>query len=265
MQPTLQIFISIMIAFLGLSFGSFMNCLIWRIHSGLPINGRSMCPKCKKKITWYDNIPVLSYILLKAKCRHCKKSISLQYPIVEFVTAALFFLVFTMTTQSTPQDLLYTSNFWLLVTTQLFTLCVLVVIFLYDLKWYLILDIVTMPSIVVIFILNLLTGVSWYAMLISGIIGGSFFLIQFIISKGRWIGGGDIRLGFLMGIILGWPNILVALFIAYILGSIIGVGLIVIKKKKMDSQVPFGVFLTSATLVTMLWGQEILTWYLNFL
>ena len=224
-----------------------------------------MCPKCKKQISWFDNIPVVSFLALKAKCRNCKKPISWQYLIVELTTAILFSLVFYVSSQMFTDFALFTPYFWLIVTTKLFILSVLIVVFLYDLKWYLILDIITLPSIVIIFCLNLLTGMSWSSMLISAIIGGSFFLIQFLVSHGKWIGGGDVRLGFLMGIILGWPNILVALFLSYILGSIIGVGLIIIKKKKMDSQIPFGVFLTASTLITMLWGAQMLDWYLSLM
>ena len=105
----------------------------------------------------------------------------------------------------------------------------------------------------------------WQQLLISVIIGAGFFLLQFVISKGRWIGGGDIRLGLLMGVALGWPDILVALFIAYLAGAIIGIGLILIGKKKWGSEIPFGIFLSAATLVTLFFGNFILDWYLNML
>ena len=94
-------------------------------------------------------------------------------------------------------------------------------------------------------------------------VGGGFFLIQYVVSKGKWIGGGDIRLGFLMGIILGWPQILTALFIAYVLGSLISVGLLLFSKKHMSDKVPFGTFLAIATFLTMLYGQQLVHWYMN--
>ena len=102
-------------------------------------------------------------------------------------------------------------------------------------------------------------------MLISGIIGGSFFLIQFLISRGKWIGGGDIRLGLLMGLALGWPMVLVAILLAYLIGSLVGIGLILYKKKQWSSQIPLGIFLSTATVIALFWGQGILNWYLNLL
>ena len=96
-------------------------------------------------------------------------------------------------------------------------------------------------------------------------IAGGFFLLQFVISKGKWIGGGDIRLGLFMGASLGFPEILIALFLAYILGSFIGIFLIIIGKKKMSSKLPFGTFLAPATLITLFCGDKILEWYLSHL
>jgi prepilin signal peptidase PulO-like enzyme (type II secretory pathway) len=102
-------------------------------------------------------------------------------------------------------------------------------------------------------------------LLFSGIIGGSFFLIQYLISQGKWIGGGDIRLGLLMGLALGWPNILVAIILAYFLGSLVAIYLILAKKKQWGSQLPLGVFLAPATIIVLFWGEKIINWYINLL
>jgi prepilin signal peptidase PulO-like enzyme (type II secretory pathway) len=228
-------------------------------------------------IAWYDNIPVLSFILLGGKCRNCRKPISWQYPIVELVTGILFLLVFSNNFQFSIFNFqtifnfqfsnfkFFTSNFLLLISIfrDWFIIAVMIVIFVIDLRWYLILDAVTMPAAAVIFFLNLALGMSWQNMLMSGIIGGSFFLIQFVISKGKWIGGGDIRLGFLMGLALGWPNVLTAIFLAYFIGSIFGIGLILSGEKKWKSKIPLGTFLAVATIITLLWGEKILGWYLS--
>lgn len=245
----------------GTIIGSFLNCLIWRLHKEEGIWGRSYCPKCRKQIAWYDNIPILSFILLKGKCRHCHKKISRQYPVVELITGILFLLSYYQNIPSyslitNPQSLITIIRDW-------FIISIMIIIFIYDLRWYLILDVITLPAIVIIFLVNLFLGLTWQYMLISGIIGSSFFLIQFVISKGKWIGGGDIRLGLLMGVILGWPMVIVAIFLAYFLGSLIGVGLIVTKKKDWGSKVPFGVFLSFATIIVLFWGEKILNWYLN--
>ncbi|MEA3464003.1 MAG: prepilin peptidase [Patescibacteria group bacterium] len=279
----------------GLTIGSFLNCLIWRLRKGEGMLNRSYCPKCKKQIVWYDNLPILSFVLLRGRCRYCKQKISWQYPAVELITAVLFLISFIVNLQpliintfpnfqfsirqladnfqliSNFQFLnfsLLTSHFSLLILRDWFLIAVMIIIFVYDLRWYLILDKVVLPACFAVFIFNLLLGFSsqggfpnWHNLLISGIIGSSFFLFQFIISKGKWIGGGDIRLGLLMGLALGWPNVMLAIFLAYLIGSVVGVGLIISGKKQWGSQVPLGVFLSTATVITLFWGQQILNWY----
>jgi prepilin signal peptidase PulO-like enzyme (type II secretory pathway) len=139
----------------------------------------------------------------------------------------------------------------------------LIIIFVYDLRYYLILDKVSLPAIILAFIANLFLGHSWLNLLIAALLAGGFFLAQFVFSQGKWIGGGDIRLGLLMGMMLGWPHILTGLFLAYVLGAIVGLFLIAIGKKTLSSKVPFGTFLTLAILVTLLYGDILLHWYLN--
>jgi len=269
------------VSLFGLAIGSFLNVVIWRAKNGETILGRSRCPQCKKLIAWYDNIPLLSFILLKGRCRNCKSKISWQYPLVELATALLFLIAFynkfglSDVSEAISYKLSAISLFrdW-------FLIAAMVVIFVIDLRWYLILDVISLPAAAIIFIFNLLVGdpthnlcrlenlwscnpLSWSGLLISAIIGGSFFLIQFLVSHGRWVGGGDIRLGFLMGLALGWPQILIALMLAYFAGAIVGLGLMAIGKKQWGSMLPFGVFLAPATIATLFWGKEILHWYLN--
>ncbi|MFH1233229.1 MAG: prepilin peptidase [Patescibacteria group bacterium] len=253
-MPMILIFIFIF----GLAIGSFLNCLIWRLHKSESLWGRSYCPKCRKRIAWHDNIPLLSFIILSGKCRQCRQSISWQYPVVELITGVLFVGVFLNDFQS-----IFNFQFLILILRDFFLISVMTVIFIYDLRWYLILDIVSLPACLIVFLLNLSLGFSWQSLLISGIIGCSFFLSQFVISSGRWIGGGDIRLGLLMGLALGWPNVLVAMLIGYFIGSIVGLGLVVAGKKSWSSQVPLGIFLSVATIITLFWGKAIVRWYLG--
>ena len=294
---------SIILAFIfvfGLIIGSFLNCLIWRLHEKIPLipvsakggsaSGgkgankwkRSCCPKCKTQIAWYDNLPVLSFILLKGKCRHCKKSISIQYPIVELTAGILFVIAFINNfsalggSASGGQFSIFNfqtifniqfsiSNYKLLIALvrDWFLISVMIVIFIYDLRWYQILDKVTLPACLVVLIFNFLLNFSLWNLLFSGIIGGGFFLIQFVISRGKWIGGGDIRLGLLMGLGLGWPAVLLAIIISYFIGSVIGVGLILAGKKNWGSEVPLGVFLAVGAVISLFWYEPILNWYLN--
>jgi len=247
----------------GLIIGSFLNCLIWRLHINKPITGRSICPKCKKKINWYDNIPVFSFLVLKGKCRWCKKKISWQYPVVEIITGILFLLVWNKYNATLGSAALFTVHCSLFtVLRNWIFIAVLIVIFVYDLRWYLILDKVTLPAMAIAFIINLVLGFSWLNLLLAALIAGGFFALQFIVSKGKWIGGGDIRLGALMGFMLGWPQIITALMLAYLSGSLVGILLLISKKKKWTSQIPFGTFLSAATVAALLWGEEILGWYL---
>jgi len=287
----MPILILIFVFIFGLIIGSFLNCLIWRLHEKIPLTpfvkggnkwNRSYCPKCKKQIAWHDNIPVLSFIMLWGKCRQCGKAISWQYPIVELTTGLLFAVAFANNFQFFPvepgqamanfqtiflamPDLAKLDNFQfsMKILRDFFLISVMAVIFIYDLRWYLILDIVTLPACLVMLIFNLILGFSLWNLLIFGIIGGSFFLIQFVISKGKWIGGGDIRLGLLIGLSLGWPGALVAIIISYFIGSIAGIGLILVGKKKWSSKVPLGVFLAAGTIITLFWQEQILNWYLN--
>lgn len=274
-------FLHSFIILFGLVIGSFLNVVILRVKNGESILGRSQCPHCKDQIAWYDNFPLLSFILLKGRCRHCGEKISWQYPAVELATSILFLYAFYRHFGADSFQSILNLKFEILnLFKDWFLIAAMVVIFVIDLRWYLILDIVSLPAAAIIFILNLMVGdptynlcrltnlwscnpLSWSGLLISAIIGGSFFLIQFLLSRGRWIGGGDIRLGFLMGLALGWPQILIALMLAYFAGAIVGLGLMAFGKKQWGSMLPFGVFLAPATIATLFWGKEILHWYLN--
>lgn len=203
----------------------------------------------------FDLIPLFSFILRKARCRYCRKKISWQYPLVELATG-LIFLAFSIKYAYRPDLFIFIRD--------LVFASFLMIIFVYDLKWYLILDKVSIPAFIAALLFNLLLGYSVVNILLGVLIGGGFFLAQFLISKGKWVGGGDIRLGALMGAMLGWRFLLGALFLAYISGAIVGSALILMKKKEFSSSVPFGAFLAPATLIMLLAGGQIIKWYLNF-
>ncbi len=242
---------TIIFFFLGLIFGSFLNSVIWRLHSKESfLSCHSICTSCRHILAWKDLLPLFSFIFLGRRCRYCSQKISWQYPLVELFTAILFVVFYWQLALS-----------WLLLFNLVFLLF-LIIIFVYDLRYYLILDKVSVPAMIVALIASLLLGVSFWGLILAVIVGGGFFFLQFLISHGKWIGGGDIRLGVVMGLMLGWPKILVALVLAYFIGSIISVILVIVGKKKMASTVPFGTFLALSTVVTLLWGNIILDWYL---
>ncbi|NUM25522.1 MAG: prepilin peptidase [Candidatus Buchananbacteria bacterium] len=236
----------------GLIIGSFLNVVIARLGKKKSFwSGRSECPKCKYQINWYDNIPVISFIILRGRCRNCHQSISWQYPMVELATALMFVWIYTVFGLG--------AKFFIYSVFSSF----LMVLFVYDLKHYLILDRVSVPAMIVAFLGNIYLGAGLADLLLGSAIGAGFFAAQYFISGGRWVGDGDIRLGAVMGLMLGWKFVLVALFIAYLTGATVGVFLMMLKKKKMSSEVPFGPFLTLATFITMLYGRELINWYFN--
>lgn len=252
----------------GAIIGSFTNCFVWRLYKDESLMGRSYCPKCRKQISWYDNIPVLSFLLLRGKCRHCHQKILWQYPAVEISTALLFGAVFLMATSKIKIgiDYLYFSDphFIIGLAKSLFMVFIFMVVFIYDLRWYLVSDKAVLPAAVILFVMNLYLGFPWTSLVLSAFFGGAFFLLQYLISRGKWIGGGDIRLGILMGCALARPSLLVfALMLAYTVGSIVGIVLVAGKKKGWKSEVPLGVFLAIASIITMFFGDNIVNWYLG--
>jgi leader peptidase (prepilin peptidase) / N-methyltransferase len=250
---TIIIMIYALVVILGLVIGSFLNVVIYRLHKGVSfVAGRSYCPFCKHDLSFWDLIPVFSYIFLRAKCHYCRKPISWQYPLVEASTAISFALLL--------------SRFGLTPTffTYIVFTCFLIIIFTYDLRYYLILDRVSIPAMVVATLLSLFVlKISAVHLLIGALIGGGFFLLQFLISRGKWIGGGDIRLGAVMGLMLGYRSLIIALVLAYILGSMVGIGLIIFGKKGWKSQVPFGTFLSVATFCAFIFGTTVVDYYVR--
>jgi len=256
------ILFNLIIFIFGLIFGSFLNCVIYRLHSGESfLKGRSYCPNCKHILSWQDLIPVFSFLILKGKCRYCQKKISWQYPLVEIATGILFVLVI----HYTFSNFLF-SIFYFLIS------CFLIIIFVYDLKHYIIPDKVIYPAILVVSIWYLVFSIffnrypkSYLLTTIYSALGAAaFFLMLVVISHEKWLGWGDVKLAFLMGLFLGWPKILLALFLAFFIGAIIGVGLIIFGKKTLKSEIPFGPFLVSGTFLALFFGQKILDWYLNW-
>jgi len=250
----------------GLIIGSFLNACIWRLNVGRSVlHGRSVCTFCDHVLAWHDLIPLLSFLHLKGLCRYCQKPISLQYPLVELATGILFAFVYFVHIPS----VLGSSTFFVIphlmrdpefffVLRDWFFVSILIVIFVYDFYWKQILDLVTLPAIVLSFFINGLLGVDWKSMLLAGVIGGGFFLLQYLLSKGTWIGDGDIRLGFLMGVMVGFPAILLALFMTYCVGALVAVSMMLFGKAGPKSAIPFGPFLSGATIVVLLYGEPML-------
>ena len=284
--------VSFVVFLFVLAVGSFLNAFIYRLEVqqklrpiphdrekvGVTVmRGRSFCPSCSHTLAWQDLIPLLSFALLKGRCRYCKEKISFQYPLIELATGLLFVAVLwfvlpelslvipTLTKLSFPQaaQLAY---LWTIAS-------LLTVIFVYDLKHFVIPDKVLYPAILVVGMWYLVSSVlfdayTYYQLLItfySALGTAGFFLAIYLLSKGRAMGFGDVKLAFFMGLFLSWPNILVAMSLAFGIGAIVGLTLIFLKRKTMRSEVPFGPFLILGIFAALFWGDSLVSPYISLL
>jgi leader peptidase (prepilin peptidase) / N-methyltransferase len=246
---------------LGLIFGSLGTVAAYRIPERQSIvTGRSRCPHCGRTITASENIPVLSYLMQGGRCRHCGEKISIRYPLIELATGALFALAvwkFGLTSEAA----LYAAFFW-----------VLIVLSVIDLEHRLLPNRVVYPA----------TVVGWIGLiavaLVDGdadrlldaaigalIFGGFLFVCAFLYPAG--MGGGDVKLGFLLGTFLGYQGgaglALVGMFLSFLIGAVFGIGAVLARRAGRKSMVPFGPFLAFGTVLTVLWGGGLLDWYLD--
>jgi leader peptidase (prepilin peptidase)/N-methyltransferase len=256
MIPVPELFVEIALFLLGLCIGSFINVVAYRLarRESIIFPG-SHCPHCMHRIAFYDNLPLLSYIILKGRCRHCQKKISVQYPIVEFIAGVILPLSFFLSGFSLR--FYATSLFFYL----------LLPLFIIDLRSQVVPDKITIPGIVAGFAFSFfLPDLTWYDSLIGIAVGGVMILI--IAVAGKWVfkreamGMGDAMLFMLVGAFLGWQKVLLTLILASVLGSIVGLA-IVAKKRKKFTVVPFGPFIAVAAVISHFWGTFLIAKYLS--
>ena len=241
-----------MIAFgiLGLFVGSFLNVVVERVHSNTSwVRGRSQCPKCKHTLQWFELIPLLSFALQRGACRACGKRISWQYPLMELATGAVFAGLAAVFSLGAPLV------FYIIVT------AFLLMIVVYDAKWQQIPDHFTLPAFGVAFLASMAVGRDWRSVLLGITVGAGVFLLQYVVSRGTWVGSGDMRLGAVMGALLGLGGVVVALALAYISGAVFGVYLIMTRKATPKTKIAFGTFLVVATYVVLLFEERILAFF----
>lgn len=242
---------------LGAIVGSFINAAEYRVAAGERVGRRvgggwerSRCPYCRATLTVLELVPIVSYVWLGGRCRSCRRTISWQYPAVELVTAVLFGFAAWRFGWSAETLVVCTA------------VGVLMFLFLYDLKHFELPDHVTLPAIVLAVLAGIVTDrLTPMSLVVGGLIGGFFFLLQYALSRGVWVGGGDVRFGVLMGVLLGWERTVAALVIAYMVGSLVAVVLLAKRRLTMKSMVPFGTFLSVATVLCLLYGYEFIDWY----
>jgi prepilin signal peptidase PulO-like enzyme (type II secretory pathway) len=250
--------IPIFLFILGLVFGSFASVIIHRLHTrekGL-LAGRSKCPYCSKHLRSRDLIPVLSYVINKFKCRFCKEPIAFRYPLLELSMGGLFMLTGLLVGINTPWHL----AFYLLMS------FVFVILVFYDFLFKEVPDVISLPFAGVAFCFSVLSGLhSLSSLLIGIVIPVLFFGALFFGSQGRWIGGGDLRIGVIMGALVGWPLVLVALFLGYLSGAVYSLSGLALGVFKRKSQIPFAPFLLLGTYLALFWGKNILDWYFFYI
>lgn len=255
-EHLLDIYLYITFALFGLFTGSFLNVCIYRIPRGNFFgNNRSFCPQCRTSLNWYELIPVVSYIFLKARCRTCKERISIRYPLVEATNMILWILVYAI----------FGLSVYTVLTGILFSVLLVMSMIDYDIKEIPNGIIVIILSIGIIsYILDIASGdFVWWDKVLGMFIMSAPFLLIGILTGG--IGGGDIKLLFAMGAFLGWQLIILGGLIGILIGGIIGVCLLVFKKAGRKTEMPLGPSLAMGFVIATLWGNTILDWYISLI
>jgi leader peptidase (prepilin peptidase)/N-methyltransferase len=241
----------------GLMIGSFLNVCISRLPEGESVvSPRSRCPKCRTEIAWYDNIPVLSYVLLGGQCRKCQAPIGALYPLIELTTAVTFAI----------QAMVHGDDLALLAVRLLFT-AMLIVLFGTDLQTMRLPNVITYPGIVIGLAASLALPPGIVESLIGAALGAAIpWLIRYVWFKATGVeamGLGDVKMLAMIGAFLGWRQVWVVLFISSLAGAIVGIVLLRLQGRSMATRIPFGTFLALAAYIASVAGEPLVHWYLN--
>ena len=240
----------------GAMVGSFLNVCIFRLPKEESIIWPgSHCPHCKNAIKFYDNIPLVSYFLLRGRCRYCKGSISLQYPLVEGITA-LSSLILIIKFGPSLSYLVYFAF-----------VSALIVITVIDLYHQIIPDVISLPGIGVGLLVSLIIPQITFSNSLIGVLlgGGSLFLVATLyqwLFKREGMGGGDVKLLAMIGAFLGWKAVILTILLSSLIGSVTGIMIMVLKGKNFKYAIPFGPFLSLGAVISLFYGQNIINWYL---
>lgn len=274
------------LSLLGVILGSFVNALTWRLHEQAQlaragkktaaskakkhlnakelsvVHGRSMCPSCYHTLAAVDLVPVLSWLWLRGRCRYCKESISWQYPVVELLTGILFAWSFAAWDRPLHGVVVFQLACWLALLIGFVALAV------YDVHWFLLPDKLVLP-VTVLAALDVLVVALWrqswsalYMPLLGGFVIFGLFWTLFQVSKGGWIGGGDVKLAVALGLLAGTPfRALTVIFFASLIGTVASIPLLMRGRKGLQARLPFGPCLLLATVIVVLHGDSIANWY----
>ncbi|MBN1168794.1 prepilin peptidase [Candidatus Woesebacteria bacterium] len=259
----------ILIFIFGAVFGSFISAYTYRLTNGdTVLKGRSYCPKCKKGISWYDNIPVLSYVLLKGKCRKCKSKISIRYPLLEISTGTIFAAVYSkymsvvnIYGSNCGADLFcrWVQNGGIAGLLLIFILVlILISVFVIDVEEMIIPDTLIFKGFLIFyFFYSIYFSDGLFKFLLSGFCAALFILMLHLVTNGKGMGLGDVKFSLFGGFILGFRLTAVWLFLSFILGAMVGLILISFKKAKFGKKIPFGPYLATAFVLVILFGPRL--------
>ncbi|HJO37420.1 MAG: A24 family peptidase [Vicinamibacterales bacterium] len=247
----------VLVALAGLVVGSFLNVCIHRLPLGGSVaSPPSQCPRCGAGIRWYDNVPVLSYLLLRGRCRGCRVAISPVYPLVETVVAGLFVLHWVV------------FGWQPLLAVRLVFACALVVLFMIDLRHHILPNRITLPGIGVGLACSLVAPPGWLSATIGAVAGGG---VLFVIAESYYrirgeegLGMGDVKMLAMIGAFLGWQQMIVTLILSSVAGSVVGIGLLASGRGGLKYALPFGTFLALGALAASLVGDLLWWWYVSF-
>jgi len=247
----------LLVAAFGLAIGSFLNVCIHRLPLGVSVvSPPSRCPRCAYVLRWYDNIPVVSWLALGARCRQCRTPIPIQYPLVELVTAALFVAVAWLT----PPGVVLGSR--------LLLVAVLVVLFAIDLEHQILPNAITLPGIPIGILLSAFGPQGWVDAVTGAILGGGILYLiagaYYLVRREEGLGMGDVKMLSMIGAFLGWKAVLVTLVLSSFAGALVGVAIIAFMRGGLRLALPFGTFLAAGALTAMLVGEPLVQWYAGF-
>jgi leader peptidase (prepilin peptidase)/N-methyltransferase len=269
-----MLLIAVILFILGLGLGSFANALVWRLHqqqSGKKdkklsiLKGRSLCPNCGHQLSALDLIPVISWVLLKGRCRYCSQPISIQYPAVELTTAFIFSLSYIFWPVAP-----HFNGQWLLLATWLAASVGLMALAVYDIRWMLLPNKILYPTLLVavagraayIIAYEPRPGHALWLWLLSVAVASGIFYILYMVSQGKWIGFGDVRLGLITGTLLADPyKSFGMIFAASLLGTLAILPYLLANRKSLASKTPYGPFLITATGIFVIFGDSLINWY----
>jgi leader peptidase (prepilin peptidase)/N-methyltransferase len=245
-------------ALFGAVFGSFLNVCIYRLPRAQSIVfNRSMCTACQRQLAWFENIPIVGYVVLGGRCRTCRERIALRYLLVEVLTTLMFGAAW-----------MYYGPGWLLASRLVFG-CALVVLFAIDLEHQLLPNVITLPGIVAGVVFSFFTEPGWQASLIGVLLGGGILsaiaAIYYRVRREEGLGGGDIKMLSMIGAFLGWQAVLLTLFLASIAGALTGLALMATGRSGPKHALPFGTFLAMGAACAATVGPAFIAWYVSLL